>query len=78
MGSAGEIDKAYKKNVGEESSENIYLGSLNDIHICKREMNNKRVNYLRLSLILFLAAVCSACLAVIYFYLKNKQLIGGI
>ncbi|MDR0766863.1 MAG: hypothetical protein LBE57_00215 [Methanosarcinales archaeon] len=78
MGSAGEIDKAYEKITENGENENLYLSSLNDIHVCKREMNDKRVKYIRLSHLLFMVSIILACMFMIYFYLQNMVKIGGI
>jgi hypothetical protein len=56
-----------------ESLSNLYLNSLNEIHLCKKEMNDKRVKYIKTSLILFIISIITLIFSIVSFYFQNIE-----
>jgi hypothetical protein len=49
-------------------SDELYLRSLDKMHICKREMNNSRIINIKLASLLLIISILNAFLTVVYFY----------
>ena len=59
--------------IEDEPLSNLYFSSLNEIHLCKKEMNDKRVKYIKASLILFIISIITLTFTVVSFYFQNME-----
>jgi hypothetical protein len=57
----------------DEPLSDLYLSSLNEIHRCKKEINDKRVKYIKASLILFIISIITLIFTVVLFYFQNME-----
>jgi hypothetical protein len=51
-----------------ELSDELYLSSLDKMHICKRKINKSRIIYIKLASLLLIVSILNSFLTVIYFY----------